>query len=915
MWRGGVLSLLAAASLVAGDDIGLVRVTDEWRYFRGVREPSDPPTAWRQPEFDDSAWARGPAGFTFASGLYEATSVADFAAPVGAVYCRRAFEVTDPAALTWLILRVDWSGGFAAFLNGREVARRNLPGDADGWTPHDFVPPSRDRTGPEELDLSAARGLLRPGRNVLAIQWHEHSSGGYASGLLPELLADCTRGPALEAAGPDRQTILWRSPFLAEGWVEYGPTPALGRKTPATPPAFQHVATLTNLTPDTDWYYRVVSRAGATTARSALSRFHSLKAEGPVEFMVVSDVGSGLPRQYRIARVLRAEAPDLVLMPGDLIHPAFREALADFRWYSVYGPLLRSTPFFVVAGNHDVTYTADHSFITQFAMPTNSVKIPEQPGTGQGPEGFYFYSFDHGDVHFAGLYAPIQLPAYALTPDSPQMQWLAGDLAASAKPWKFLFLHHPLMSSGPHGRDDYDHDGIPDPVEVARALLPLAGRYGVQLIFTGHDHLYERFAPVRGVQVLVSGAGGASVYPSWRREAASVQKWSRTHCLSVRVNGAELTARALDEQGGEFDRWYLRREPPAPDTVLEAARNTPDDGATLPADGDGNHVGQRFAFAGRPVGGVTGTFAHPGRLWVNVDETFLYLGLEAMELPEGDDALLFLALPGRRGVTTPAGLGNGRPPSAAEGVRALDRLEHLAFAPGFRPSVACVLGDEFADGTDRRFVRATAVSFLLPETENRVVTRPEALGQGVFWLRAGFPEVAGARVQQFNRSPQNEGVPDEQSANFAIVSLPLAELGLTGGERLQVGVVVARKDPPPDGEHQRRWLDRAFVGRSFTGGGFAASVLDGIPVQLPPLSAAPRLRARLRADGGLELSWLAVPGRRYRLETSPALAVPFQPADLPGQPRVATKREESWVVPGPVSANGAARFYRLLLLP
>ncbi|RME95011.1 MAG: metallophosphoesterase family protein, partial [Verrucomicrobia bacterium] len=733
MW----LALGCALPLFASDDIGLIRIGDPWRFSL-----DPPPPGWQQPDFDDSAWPEAPAAFTFAYSGYEATSLASVNRPYGAAFFRRRFAVPDPAAVEWLVLRLDWSGGGIVWLNGVELLRENLPGAPGEPVDPGLQPPLRNRTWPRLIDLSAWRDLLRPEGNCLAIEWHEHSTGGYSSALAMELLANFTRGPALQAAAPGRQTILWQTPVPTEGWVEYGPGEALVHVTPPTPPGTNHQLTLTNLGPGRTYSYRVVARSpDGRMAASKPRSFRVFNTSGPVRFAVMGDVGTGRPAQYTLAGRLREANPDLVLMVGDLVYPEFSRNRADFRWFSVYAEHLRTTPYFVVAGNHDVTYASDHSFLDHFAMPENGPILRERQAAHQGPEGHWAYSFDCGDVHFVGLYVPILLPDYDLPEDSDQIAWLEQDLAASNRPWKVVFLHHPLFSSGPHGNDDYNGNGLTDTVELGGRLLPLFQAHGVQFVFAGHDHIYERHTPWQGIQTIVTGAGGGSLYPIYRLEPTSLRAFSHSHVTLVTIDGPEAELVALDLEGRELDHAWYRREPPPADTLWTAARHTPADPTGLPPDGDGNRLGQTFDLVGKPIPGVTGRFAHPGRLRVEADATWVHLGLEGMALPEGDDLILFVGVQGRPGAQSLAGLGNGLPPPDDEGANALDLLGNLRFADGFEPVIACVLGDEFADDTDRFFTRPRRVVMGAAGEPNARLEQPAAMGQGVFRLEAGFPEV------------------------------------------------------------------------------------------------------------------------------------------------------------------------------
>ena len=86
--------------------------------------------------------------------------------------------------------------------------------------------------------------------------------------------------------------------------------------------------------------------------------------------------------------------------------------------------------------------------------------------------------------------------------DKPQLDWLEKELSSSSSDWKIVFFHHPLYSSGKtHG----------SALESRAILEPLFVKYGVSVVFSGHDHIYERIKPQKGgIVYWVSGAGGSA---------------------------------------------------------------------------------------------------------------------------------------------------------------------------------------------------------------------------------------------------------------------------------------------------------------------------------------------------------------------------------------------------------------------
>ena len=144
-----------------------------------------------------------------------------------------------------------------------------------------------------------------------------------------------------------------------------------------------------------------------------------------------------------------------------------------------------------VPGNHD-------------ADPDGMRRYFDYFGDAAGPQPGGYYSFDAGAWHVVALNSNLAMDA-----DSPQGRWLAETLARNTTRCVLALLHHPPFSSGPYAPD-----------ANVTAVLPLLARGGVDVVVAGHDHLYERLAPMnatgardaRGMRTFVVGVGGNQLY-------------------------------------------------------------------------------------------------------------------------------------------------------------------------------------------------------------------------------------------------------------------------------------------------------------------------------------------------------------------------------------------------------------------
>ena len=156
-------------------------------------------------------------------------------------------------------------------------------------------------------------------------------------------------------------------------------------------------------------------------------------------------------------------------------------------------------------------------------------------------------SWDYGNAHFLVL----EVDGYvSVDPGSQQYRWLGSDLSTTAKTWKFVFFHIPLYSCGLSGDPD---------LEARAALHPLFQRHGVDIVFNGHDHNYQRHV-VDGVTYVVTGGGGGSTWGLARGCDHQPAYWEEArHVMKVTVSGNTLSCVAIrsDAEGSEMDPFTL----------------------------------------------------------------------------------------------------------------------------------------------------------------------------------------------------------------------------------------------------------------------------------------------------------------------------------------------------------------------
>jgi tartrate-resistant acid phosphatase type 5 len=130
--------------------------------------------------------------------------------------------------------------------------------------------------------------------------------------------------------------------------------------------------------------------------------------------------------------------------------------------------------------------------------------------------------------------------------DGAQTDWLAAELAASAAQVKVAVFHHPGLTAGLHEPS----------VAVQQRWMPMFEQHGVNLVLNGHNHGYEH-SVLNGVHYVVTGGGGATIYPCVNDPPSLVSCVAVNHFLVVEIEGSKISVTAVGVEGETVDRWSL----------------------------------------------------------------------------------------------------------------------------------------------------------------------------------------------------------------------------------------------------------------------------------------------------------------------------------------------------------------------
>jgi predicted phosphodiesterase len=249
-----------------------------------------------------------------------------------------------------------------------------------------------------------------------------------------------------------------------------------------------------------------------------------------VRFAVIGDMGTGGKPQYEVAGQMigdRLKFPfEFVIMLGDNLYDDDGAGAGNYesRFELPYKALLDAgAKFYAILGNHD---NPNQRFYKPFNM-----------------NGQQYYTYKKSNVRFFALDSNYMNPQ--------QLSWLEKELQNSGSDWKICYVHHPLYSSAAfHGSS----------TELRGVLEPLFVKYGVQVVFAGHDHVYERVKPQNGICYFTEGASGSLRKGNLRKTALTAVGYDQDRSfMLVEIAGDELYFQTISRTGVTVDSGVIQR--------------------------------------------------------------------------------------------------------------------------------------------------------------------------------------------------------------------------------------------------------------------------------------------------------------------------------------------------------------------
>lgn len=299
-----------------------------------------------------------------------------------------------------------------------------------------------------------------------------------------QLFAQVTRQPYLQIVTSNSIVIRWDTQTSEVGTVNYGSSMTSLTSTQSESSArTKHEITIAGLSPKQKYFYSITGSTGGASDKY----FVTAPAPGSApstRIWVVSDFGqsnTSSDNARRLTTIAEWQAfnyndphADFMLSLGDQSESDTEAQLQDNYFNQLQG-VLKTTPLYTIAGNHEDT-DGEVTYKATFSVPTQG----EAGGYPSGTKDYY--SFNYGNIHVVALTVE-----NSVSISGDQKTWLQNDLANNKSDWLIAFMHRPMHSAGYHPTD-----GSSTSLAQKANWLPLLEAAGVDLILAGHNHVYER---------------------------------------------------------------------------------------------------------------------------------------------------------------------------------------------------------------------------------------------------------------------------------------------------------------------------------------------------------------------------------------------------------------------------------------
>jgi hypothetical protein len=340
-------------------------------------------------------------------------------------------------------------------------------------------------------------------------------------------------GPQLQQLTPTSAVILWSGSGTE---LKYGTSPGSLTQTAAVKVGTPNLATLSGLTEETAYYFRITGETHAiNTFRTSSDTLRTLS------FVVMGDSKAGVTVLDKLCSMIKGRSLAFTCFLGDMTDDGNLAANWSSQWANRYASALGNVDILPTPGNHE-------------RWPSGRTLYDQHFAPGGNADGTY--SFRYGPVLVVSLVLDDR-------PPGDQDKYLESVLSKASVDsgihWRFLQWHKPCYTWGSHRAREGS---------VAKPWVKVAEKYGVDAVFCGHNHLYERTVPIKsgkadstGIVFMTLGGAGADLSTTGS-DPLLAKTQSVNHYLQVDIVGDTAKFTARDLSGKAFDVFAIVKKPP-----------------------------------------------------------------------------------------------------------------------------------------------------------------------------------------------------------------------------------------------------------------------------------------------------------------------------------------------------------------
>lgn len=539
----------------------LITAGSSWKYLDNGTNQG---TAWRATTINETGWKQGNAQLGYGDG--DERTVVNYGTSSSqkyiTTYFRKTFSITNASQFLNYTLKVKRDDGVAVYVNGTEVYRNNLATNASYTT---LASLASDDGGTFQTTTLSANTFIS-GNNTIAVEIHQNAANSSDISFDLELIGNTTTTPSVTQKhirwGTTKNpleglTLSWTNATAATtDKIKWGYTTTFEQGIfnvasrsgySSTSNKFFSYTFPGSLNPNATLYYSLYdSVSGVWSPQKTYTTSPALTTD-TFTFAAVGDSRTNVGVWNTISTLTNNRNPAFVVFNGDIVDTGSSASQWN-AWFDNGSNLINNKLILHAQGNHDVASASYYQNI--FDLPKNNTAQTE-----------LYYAVDYGEAIFICLNS--ESPS-----DTAQYNWLVSTLAANAnKKWKIISFHRPFYTVGPHAgeMDAYWN-----------TWFKAFDDYGVDLILTGHDHLYERFKPINrkvstttpvanygslpneGRCQVVCGGAGAPLYSAGSSSLLQAFK-SDYHYVIFNVTGTAMCGTVYDDSNAVIDSFCINK--------------------------------------------------------------------------------------------------------------------------------------------------------------------------------------------------------------------------------------------------------------------------------------------------------------------------------------------------------------------